>query len=75
MGTFIATINWATVGESVVYAGLAIVILLILLFAAAKLVPFSIKKEIEDDQNIALGVIMGSVILGVCFIIGKTFGG
>jgi putative membrane protein len=31
--------------------------------------PFSIRKEIEDDQNIALAVIIGSVIIGVALII------
>jgi uncharacterized membrane protein YjfL (UPF0719 family) len=31
--------------------------------------PFSIKKEIEDDQNTSLGIIIGSVIIGISIII------
>ena len=31
--------------------------------------PFSIRKEIEDDQNTALGIIIGAVILGLAIII------
>lgn len=31
--------------------------------------PFSVKKEIEDDQNVALGVIMGAIIIGISIII------
>ncbi len=31
--------------------------------------PFSVKKEIEDDQNVALGIIMGAIIIGISIII------
>ncbi len=31
--------------------------------------PFSVKKEIEDDQNTSLGIIIGSVIIGISIII------
>jgi len=31
--------------------------------------PFSVKKEIEDDQNIALAIVIASVILGSALII------
>ena len=39
-------------------------ILLVILFS-----PFSVKKEIEDDQNISLGLIIGSIIIGISIII------
>lgn len=35
----------------------------------SKLAPFSVRKEIEDDQNTALAIIMGSVIIGIALII------
>ncbi len=46
----------------------------LLMFAVAykvieKLLPFSIRKEIEEDQNTALGVVIGSVIIGLAIII------
>ena len=31
--------------------------------------PFSVKKEIEDDQNTSLGIIIGAVIIGISIII------
>ena len=37
--------------------------------------PFSIRKEIEDDQNIALAIIIGSVIIGVSLIISAAVHG
>jgi uncharacterized membrane protein YjfL (UPF0719 family) len=34
-----------------------------------KVTPFSIRKEIQDDQNTSLAVLIGSVILGLAIII------
>ncbi len=34
-----------------------------------KFSPFSLKKEIEEDQNVALAIIMGAVIIGMSIII------
>ena len=31
--------------------------------------PFSVRKEIEDDQNVALAIVIASVILGSALII------
>lgn len=38
-------------------------------------VPFSITKEIEEDQNTALAVLIGSVILGLSIIIAASISG
>lgn len=32
-------------------------------------IPFSIRKEIEEDQNVALAVVMGAVLIGQAIII------
>lgn len=34
-----------------------------------KLSPFSLRKEIEEDENKALAMIMSSVVLGIALII------
>lgn len=34
-----------------------------------RMIPFSVTKEIEEDQNIALAIIIGSVIIGMSIII------
>ena len=52
----------------------------LLVFGLAYLVivkasPFSIRKEIEDDQNTALAIIIGSVIIGVAIIIAAAVNG
>ncbi|MBN2497845.1 MAG: DUF350 domain-containing protein [Deltaproteobacteria bacterium] len=37
-----------------------------------KLMPFSIRKEIEDDQNTALGIIIGSLLIGLSIIVASA---
>ena len=41
----------------------------------AWLTPFSIRKEIEDDQNTSLGIILGAVIIGIAMIISAAVSG
>jgi len=40
-----------------------------------KLAPFSVKKEIEEDQNTALAVIMAGVLIGISLIIAAAVSG
>jgi uncharacterized membrane protein YjfL (UPF0719 family) len=47
--------------------GIALFAFSIWLFA--KLAPFSVRKEIETDQNVALGVVMGSALIGIAIIL------
>jgi uncharacterized membrane protein YjfL (UPF0719 family) len=37
-----------------------------------KLTPFSIVKEIIDEHNVALSVIMGSIVIGISIIIAAS---
>ena len=41
----------------------------------AKSTPFSVRKEIEEDQNIALAIVIGAVILGSALIIAAAVHG
>ena len=37
--------------------------------------PFSIKKEIVEDQNTALGIILGAMLIGIALIISAAVAG
>jgi hypothetical protein len=37
--------------------------------------PFSVHKEIEEDQNVALGIIIGAIIIGIALIISAAIQG
>jgi uncharacterized membrane protein YjfL (UPF0719 family) len=44
-------------------------------FIIAKVSPLSLRKEIEQDQNTALGVLIGSIIIGLSLIISAAIHG
>ena len=44
-------------------------------FIILKATPFSIRKEIEEDQNVALAVVIGAVIIGISLIIAAAIQG
>ena len=37
--------------------------------------PFSVKKEIEEDHNTALAIIIGAMIIGIAIIVGAAIHG
>ena len=40
-----------------------------------KATPFSIRKELEEDQNTALAIVIGAVIIGIALIIAAAIQG
>ncbi len=63
------------VASSAVFAGIGLVVFGICFWIMNKLAPFSLKKEIEEDQNTALAIIMAGVIIGVSLIISSAVAG
>ncbi|MEC7523784.1 MAG: DUF350 domain-containing protein [Myxococcota bacterium] len=62
----ISTVVFVLIG--LVFFGLAFWII-------TKVAPFSVRKEIEEDQNTALGIVIGSVIIGVALIVSAALHG
>ena len=60
---------------TVIFVGIGLVVFAIAFFIVVKVAPFSVKKEIEEDQNTALAVIIGAVIIGVALIISSAIQG
>ena len=54
---------------TLVFVVLGLIVFALAFIVIAKAAPFSVRKEIEDDQNIALAIVIGSVILGSALII------
>ena len=44
-------------------------------FLMERLTPFSVRKEIEEDHNIALSIIMAAVIIGIALIVSASVTG
>ena len=60
---------------AVVFALVGIAVMSLCFWLMLKLTPFSIVKEIEQDQNTALAIVMGSVIIGISIIIAAAIVG
>jgi uncharacterized membrane protein YjfL (UPF0719 family) len=60
---------------SVIYAALGVIIFGLAFWIVTKVTPFSVRREIEEDQNVALGIIIGAVIIGLAIIIGAAITG
>lgn len=58
--------------ETVVYSLVGIIMMGLGFMLVRVFTPFSIKKEIEDDQNISLGIIIGAIILGISIIVASV---
>ena len=64
-----------TIVASVIYSLIGIGMFAIGFLVIKLVTPFSIRKEIEEDQNTALAIVIGSVILGLSMIIAHAIGG
>ncbi|MGE5195412.1 MAG: DUF350 domain-containing protein [Deltaproteobacteria bacterium] len=54
---------------AVVFAVIGLVAFCASLWVISKITPFSIRKEIEEDQNTSLAIIIGAMIIGMSIII------
>ena len=61
--------------DSVLYSLLGTIILLGAFAFIERVLPFSLRKEVAEDQNVALGIILGAFILGVSLIISSAIRG
>jgi len=64
-----------TVVASLCFALVGILVFGLAFWIITKIVPFSIRKEIEDDQNTSLGIVIGAVIIGLSMIISAAIHG
>ena len=72
MEKLLSDLHLAQILSSIVYSFLGTVIFIFAYALIAKLAPFSVKKEISEDQNVALGIMIGSVIIGLSIIIAAS---
>jgi putative membrane protein len=61
--------------SSLIFAVVGIVVFGAAFWVITKIAPFSIRKEIEEDQNTSLGIVIGAVIIGLSLIISAAIKG
>jgi len=69
------TINVGFLVNSLVFATLGVAIFWISFLIIDKLTPYQLWKEIIEEQNTALGIIVGAMSLGICIIIAAAIHG
>jgi uncharacterized membrane protein YjfL (UPF0719 family) len=75
MDQVLADLRVGSILSSLCYALIGMVIFGLAFIIFNKLMPFSVRKEIEDDQNTSLGVIIGSFLIGLAIIIAAAIHG
>src|SRR5262245_46256095 len=61
--------------DSVLYSALGTAVLLVAIWWIEKVLPFSLRKEVAEDQNTALGISLCAFIIGVALIISSAIHG
>jgi uncharacterized membrane protein YjfL (UPF0719 family) len=55
--------------DSIVYSIIGTIVLGVSFYVIEKVLPFSMRKEIAEDHNTALGIILGAFVIGLSIII------
>ncbi|MEP7037556.1 MAG: DUF350 domain-containing protein [Acidobacteriota bacterium] len=64
-----------TLVTTIVFVVIGLIAFAIAYFIFDKLTPFSVRKEIEEDQNTALGIVIGAIMIAIAIIIAAAIQG
>jgi putative membrane protein len=75
LGALAVVVSMDNVLASLVFSLMGLAVFAAGLFVFRLIMPFDVRKEIEVDQNTALGIVMGSFILGLAIIVAAAISG
>ena len=61
--------------SSLIFSAIGIILFALAYYVIVKATPFSIRKELEEDHNTALAIVIASIILGIALIIAAAIQG
>lgn len=61
--------------ESVLFTIVGVVLFTITFIIIEKLAPGTVRKELEEDQNVAIGIVIGAAIIGFAMIVSAALHG
>lgn len=67
--TGLESLNLGEIIATIVYTGLGLGLLILCWAVVEWLTPFSLRREIEEDQNLAVAVLMGAAFIALAIII------
>jgi len=62
-------VNLSALANALIYSVLGILIFVIAFLIIDKMTPYHLWKEIVEDKNVALAVLIGALSIGMCIII------
>ena len=66
---------WPVLETTVIFVAIGLIVFALAFLIVVLVAPFSVKKEIEEDQNTSLAIIIGALIIGVAMIIAAAIQG
>ncbi|HQZ94737.1 MAG TPA: DUF350 domain-containing protein [Pyrinomonadaceae bacterium] len=66
---------WPVMATTVIFVAIGLIVFALAFLIVVLVAPFSVKKEIEEDQNTALAIIIGALIIGIAIIIASAING
>ena len=66
---------WNVIETTVIFVAIGLIVFGVAFLIVVLVAPFSVKKEIEEDQNTALGIMIGSIMIGLAIIIAAAIHG
>jgi putative membrane protein len=61
--------------QTLVFALMGILVFALAFWIIVKATPFSVRKEIEEDQNVAIAVLIGAIIIAIAIVIAAAIQG
>jgi putative membrane protein len=61
--------------QTLIFAVIGILIFALAFWIIVKATPFSVRKEIEEDQNVAIAIVIGAIILGIAIVVAAAIQG
>jgi len=66
---------WPVLATTIIFVAIGLIVFAVAFFIVVIVAPFSVKKEIEEDQNSALAIIIGALIIGIAMIVSAAIQG
>lgn len=68
-------INWHDLVGSLIYSFLGVFVFCIAFFVVDKLTPFHLWRELIDNKNQPLAIVLAALVLGICIIVASSIHG
>lgn len=61
--------------QTLIFSIIGVVIFALAFWVIVKATPFSVRKEIEEDQNVAIAIVIGAIIIGIALVVAAAIQG